>query len=394
MKKKFPDRAKELDDFLLIDIAKLYRPFINPRIGVLAINLYKHKNYPWKNSIYLTITIELEAFCLGKKTNRLFVSNPNNINVLDKHYAKFTYDFFPNCCYQVPVYYNGKYTHYGVGAIPHLNLCSVNRIDYATNLYCENKELFLKLAKATYRSGRKQDKKFKENSNIYAASKAKKRITSIYDKELYYLDKNINDEALKEEASNIIRYEVPIVKPNAEWLYRYRQEIVFDLGLFPFLDENIAEGVLAKEYESIGTSNWYSDWYFKRKIEESSYSKTIKSKLLEIAQIISQSRSVKKALENYTEGGYTIAKTQKVVEGTKDTFVKYLKRFQEIGVQALRIPDRWCCEYEVSLLENPINNVVLKGNERHYSVSVNIPSSAKMVREYIQENKELIRRCA
>lgn len=393
MKKKCPERAKELDNFLLIDNAKLYKPFMNPRIGVLAINMYKHINYPWENSIYLTITLELEAFCLGKKTNRLFISNGNNLNVLEEHYVNFTYDFFPNCCYQLPVYYNGKYTHYGVGAIPHLHLCSVNRIDYATNIYCENKELFLKLAKASYRNGRKHDKKFKENSNIYAASKAKKRITSIYDKELYYTEKNITDEALKEEARNVIRYEVPIIKPNAEWLYRHRQDIVFDLGLYPFLSEHIAEEVLAKEYEQIGTNNWYSDWYFRKKIGESSYSKTVKTKLLDIAQIISQSRSVQKALENYTEGGYTIAKTQKVVEGTKDTFVKYLKRFKELGLQPFRIPDRWCCEYDVSYLENPIHNVVLKGREKHYSVSVNIPSSAKMVREYIQKNRELIRKC-
>lgn len=389
LKKRCPSRASELDNFLEKDKAKIFKTFTNLYMGVLALNMYKHKYYPSVDIIYLTITLDLEVFCLGEKTNGLFIANAYNVRVLEERYVNFIYEIFCDCFYQLPIYNENGYTNIGIGAIPHLHLCKVNRIDYAMNIYCDQKELFLKLAKASYLGGRKQDTKFKGNSNIYAVTKGRKRITSLYDKELYYGYKNITDKDILEEARELVRYEVPIIKPNAAWLASYKKDSVFEIGVYPFLSEEVAKAVLTKEYEKIRFSDWYNDWYMKKMINDSDYSKAIKAKLIDIAQIISQSRSVKKALINYTAKGYTIAKSHKVVEGTRETFYKYLKYFNELGIQPFRIPDRWCSKYDVSWLENPIFNEVLTGTKKHNSTGYSIPNEAKMIYDYVREGVEI-----
>lgn len=67
LKKRYPSRASELDNFLDKDKAKIFKAFTNLYMGVLALNMYKHKYYLSVDIIYLTITLDLEVFCLGKK---------------------------------------------------------------------------------------------------------------------------------------------------------------------------------------------------------------------------------------------------------------------------------------------------------------------------------------
>lgn len=97
-------------------------------------------------------------------------------------------------------------------------------------------------------------------------------------------------------------------------------------------------------------------------IANSEISKREKDILIrKISPIISQSRSIRKAEENYIGKKYTIAKTQKIVSGSKSTFRKHLKTYAQIGIQPLRIPDKISTEYQIDQVKNPFHNIVLKG---------------------------------
>lgn len=360
LRRHFPDR-KDLDTFFDYDGAKL-RSFIPSVPGVETVKLYKSKFYPADSNIYLSITIDLEALCRRQPTLDLFYCSANNNLVLQHCYAEAITALLPSTAKQKPLFDGESYIPYGLSSIPYLALATVRRIDYAYNLYSDNKEAYLEMAKRTYCDGRKSQQKY-DNSNTYARNGSAR--FSLYDKALRTETHNIELHC-QAATINLIRYEVPRTKFNEEWLAKYNIALNLKgqyVGLLPFLDENIAQRYLFSEYsKSIGTADWHSDYHFKKAIEAANLKKGQKKKLLDIAQLLSQSRTISAAKENFING-YHIAKTDKTLQGTAATFTKYLKLFAQLNLQPLRIPDR----FKIAHISNPINNINIPQHNHTYS---------------------------
>lgn len=378
LKKLDAKRQKEIDAFGENPEKKLHRGFTQLSIpGILAVTLYKHKYFPYIDNVYIKITIEPEALCQNKETNRLFCAMKNNIEVLQQKYAAAIYQLFPNAFMAELYYLENEQRYRGLGSLPYLACAKVSRIDYAVNLYSVNKEVTLELAKNSYLNGRKKLKDFdRSNHNIYASTKTNSRVCKLYDKQQCYREKQHVTSDLYEEAEGVIRFEVQIVNPNMDWLLKHNTyfDFVNIHGALPYLNEEIANNVIREEYAHIGFHDWYSDYEHKKIILASGLSKKSKDILLrQISPIISQSRSVLAAQENYITGQYTIAKTQNIVKGTKATFRKHLKEYEQIGLQPLRIPDRICERHRINHIENPFKRVVLQGEEHNIGMENFLP---------------------
>lgn len=329
--------------------------------GIVALNLYKSKMYRTDKLLYLIITLDLEALCQNNKTVELFYCSINNVIYLQNAYAAAITAIFPSAK-TAELYFDGEeYKAFGIACLPYLGLAKVNRIDYAMNLQAECPDLYLYMAGKSFTSSHKKLMKLnKDNNNVYAGSQRKK--FSLYDKQDRFLQ--LDEEILASEAENIIRYEAPVIKPTLSWLRNFSSADKI-IGLLTFLDENIASGHLLSEYFSnIGFGNWYTDYYYTKIINNSCLNQLQKKKMLkEFAPLLSQTRSIEEAKKQYISGNYKIAKTQKIVSGTAQTFSKYMKLYQQIDLQPLRIPDRKAAEYGVTSIINPIKNTADNHNE-------------------------------
>ena len=329
--------------------------------GIIAINIYQSKMYSTDKLLYLIITVDLEALCLNQKTVELFYCSPNNIIFLQNVYARAITAIFPSAK-TAELYFNGEeYVPFGIACLPYLGLAKVNRIDYAMNLQAECPDLYLYMAGKSFTSPYKKLKKLgKDNNNVYAGTKKKK--FSLYNKQERF--QQLDEQSLADEAENIIRYEAPVIKPTLSWLRNFSSADKI-IGLLTFLDENIASGHLLSEYFSnIGFGNWYTDYYYTKIINNSCLNQLQKKKMLkEFAPLLSQTRSIEEAKKQYISGNYKIAKTQKIVSGIAQTFSKYMKLYQQIDLQPLRIPDRKAAEYGVTSIINPIKNTADNHNE-------------------------------
>lgn len=329
--------------------------------GIIALNIYKSKMYSIDHLLYLLITIDLEALCLNNKTVQLFYCSPSNVVYLQNAYAAAITTIFPSAK-TAELYFNGEeYVPFGIACLPYLGLAKVNRIDYAMNLYAECPDLYLYMAGKSFTSAHKNLMKLgKDNNNVYAGSQKKK--FSLYNKHDRFLQ--LDEQILADEAKNIIRYEAPVLKPTLSWLRNYSTADKIT-GLLTFLDENVASGHLLSEYfTNIGFGSWYTDYYYQKIINDSNLKQLQKKKMLkEFAPLISQTRSLEEAKKKYISGNYKLAKTQKTISGTAQTFNKYIKLYQQIDLQPLRIPDRKAAEYGVTTIVNPIKNTADSHNE-------------------------------
>lgn len=367
IKETIPELSKNLKLLLSGVLKAAYTSHFPPNInvGILNMSFYKSKMV-FDQTIYLKIALDLEALCRNQLTSKLFYCSENNIRLLQNRYTYEMVRIFPSIVTSTneepankdesdgyEVIYAGDdaegISKEGLQRLLYLGYCKVSRIDYATNLYTDYPELYLKLAGKSFFSCNKQRLKL-GNNNIYATNKSRR--ISLYNKEARY-QSTATDSNLVEEAHNIIRYEAPVTKNLSSFISeRYKQ-----YGLLPFLDEEIAHKHLTKEYsKQIGTADWYNDYLFKQRILASNLSARNKNTLLQdIAPIVSQCRSVEKARKKYVDGAYTIAKTQKIVSGTARTFDKYRKQFKDLNLQPLRIPDRDAKYYQISHLPNPFD---------------------------------------
>lgn len=367
IKETIPELSKNLKLLLSGVLKAAYTSHFPPSInaGILNMSFYKSK-LVFDQTIFMKIALDLEALCRNQLTANLFYCTENNIRLLQNKYTCEMVRIFPSIVTATneepankdesdgyEVIYAGDdaegISKEGLQRLPYLGYCKVSRIDYATNLYTDYPELYLKLAGKSFFSFNKQRLKL-DNNNIYATNKSRR--ISLYNKEARY-QSTATDSNLVEEAHNIIRYEAPLTKNFSSFISeRYKK-----YGLLPFLDEEIAHKHLTKEYsKQIGTADWYNDYLFKQRILSSNLSTRNKNTLLqEIAPIISQCRSVEEARKKYVDGTYTIAKTQKIVSGSARTFDKYRKQFKELNLQPLRIPDRDAKYYQISRLRNPFD---------------------------------------
>lgn len=367
--------------------------------GLLSIVIFKNKEFAVYKDIYIKFKIEPAVLITNIRTIQLYCPSEHNNNLLQDAYAKLIFELFPETQQHIPVLsslypafnYSPENNIY-LAKLPYLALCKVKRIDYAANLYTENINLYLEMAKKSFTDSRKKNYKT-NNNNIYARNKSK--LFCLYDKENKYCTlpryNNITEiNLLLENSHNIVRFEIGIINPNKEWLQKncnfyppdssvFSNE--YKCGLLPYLSEQVSQKILLEEYKShIGFGNWYSDYYLYNYIQNlGDVSKTIKKRLLDIIYIISQSRSIDKARSNYIKGGYRLAKTGQIIKGSKTTFNNSLKFLQNLGIQALRIPER----RKETFLQNPYTYIINPINIINYHFEeIKVGISGKNLENY------------
>ena len=348
------------------DCSRLYLP--TNIYGLRHLSFY-HNAAKTYNTVFISINVDLQSLIMQRITNELFAPSYESTKALCLAFASAITDIFPFLeidfeeCSEI------------FKDLPYLMCWKLTRIDYALNLKSDNKDVALQLIKRSYTDAYKKPKKFENgNYNLYAKSNAKSgsSVTKVYDKRRYYerfiniSNQTIpNADAILEEANDILRYEYQRNNPKYEWVRSHYPSIpaLFfssDCWRSPitFLDADACRRILLSEYaKHIGLGDWKNDYYHTLTINQSSLKASQKNKMLkEFSPLISQSRSLKSAKENYTEKNYTVR--GKRIHGTAATFKKYIDLYASINLHPLRIPDRIAKSYHTNTVANPINNII------------------------------------
>lgn len=335
--------------------------------GIRHLSFY-HNAEKNGDVIFISINIDLQSLITNKITNALFTPSYESVKALCLAFGFAIIDIFPFLQYEFEecseIYKD----------LPYLMCWKLTRIDYALNLKSENKDVALQLIKRSYIDAYKKPKKFERgNHNLHTNSNAKRgsSVTKVYDKRRYY-DRVINiyhqtiPDNVLEESNQILRYEYQRNSPKYEWIHanypsiplRFFQTSNYWRSPLTFMDADACQRILLNEYQShIGLGDWKNDYFHTLAINESSLKASQKNKMLkEFSPLISQSRSIKAAKENYTEKNYTVR--GKVIHGTVATFKKYIDLYASINLHPLRIPDRIAKSYHINTVVNPINNII------------------------------------
>lgn len=168
----------------------------------------------------------------------------------------------------------------------------------------------------------KKDRKQKEGSYVVE----NKSVTFIcYNKEKERMDKQKDDEI--DYAKNILRLEIQCKNPRIRQItYKNKWDTNF---LYHFLDYKISYETLQKYYKaSIGEGDYYSLNKARKLINETSKikHKDKKQKLIEVLNLINTKKSVADARKEY---------------GNINTFNRYLKELQKLGINPVTIPRSW-----------------------------------------------------
>ena len=424
--------------------------------GILKLS-FSHDDV---GNYYLRIVLQLEALLENKRTNRLYRADARNNELLRDVYARSIFKLFPNLHKYKNKYsprpvcdsveskqfkadidkmnrmikelegideqeeskddfeeflkscnFFGKEEAYTIGNIPYLWLAHVKKIDYSVNIWVEDKSKYLRYVKKTfYTGGRVKMRSFKGNNNVYASNNS--RSVLLYDKALKYENVGCTDEALVNEAKNIVRYEVRI-KPTKDWIIKNCGLNVANIdsndtlcGLLPLLNEEVAHNVLCQNYEEhIGLGTWVSKYHFNKKVAYSKYGKETKGKLKRFGELVGQSKSVRFALEQFISGKtigkaptkYSVLKgvdvnNQNAVKQRKKQFRDYITKIRALGIQPMRLTDK-----DGSELTNPFadGNFTLQGywfcisNDDDSSYIVDVPVGVLPRIQHLATNLEI-----
>lgn len=236
------------------------------------------------------------------------------------------------------------------------------RIDYTFNFRFNStadKNLFLELTRKTSRHVRKQTKRvtdlaLKQQSTAEGNSSVK---VMFYDKRKQ-IDEVYNDIppsqklSLLEAADNLIRFEVQCLKGRV--LSLKRKHRFPDRSILNYLNKDIARDVLISEYRnSVGLGDFYSFYWAKKRIDESSFSATKKQSLVRLLQLIAQARHVSIAKEQFIEGT-RIKRTDVIVHGSENTFNRYLRDLNSLKINSMLIPK----DRKITHFTNPIGQLL------------------------------------
>lgn len=315
----------------------------NPENGIKDFFILRRDDLR-SRKYYAVIRIEPLVMIQGSLTVNLFLAVQTNIQRLKVTFHDIMSQYFTN------------------ENLTTLSAWHCRRIDYTSNLHFSlpaEKDLFLKMTSKTSLYVRKQRKRIKtlklDDQSTAEGNKSVKVI--VYDK-YKQIDDKYNDipseqkDDLLQRATGIVRFEVQCLKNRVVSLQRkYRFD---DRGILNFLDEHIAYYVLLKEYtNSIGSCDFYSFYWAKKKIKESTFSTPKKRRLVQFLQLIAQARHVDIAKEQFLTGT-RIKHTDIIVQGSNSTFKNYLKDLISLGINPMLIPK----ERKITYLANPINKLM------------------------------------
>lgn len=368
--------------------------------GLLQLRLGKFFNMTHRRIVYyVSILLDLEATVINDDTNKLYVASDHNNFQLEEAFAAIIYEIFPVTARFKPYIdeYTSSQVSYGVtmrplphavrmcrpievmvdddgdedtylayeqgeectlGSLPYLFLWSVKRLDISANLYVDNVNLYLDLAKKSFLSyyGMRLSKTDYGNSNVSAASGSGGFI--IYNKAEKIKDKcnagtigkKLREKLLSEPLiENVARVELQIM-PNRQWIrssksdlnaiiLRPRESV---LGPAHLLHEELSK-LLDEEYERfIGLGSWYKAAEYNRLVDAAREAGRISTNYCNqfkngLAPLVTLAHTVEFAKTRYLSNA-TMLPTWKNGEeaygGSKaETFNKLVRNCRSIGLQ-------------------------------------------------------------
>lgn len=301
-----------------------------------------------------------------------------------------------------------------IGCLPYMPLWKVKRIDASCNIRVNDKQLFLKLCRASFLDGKLvlEPQKY-DNNNIIAKSKGRnKTITmTLYDKEeeiLKYIDKpgqKWRECLLTSDISDVVRYEIA-VQPYRQWIFGHcriddKKVSAFEdiYGILPFLDNDISIILLDSYFiNHIGQADWYNREQLQDLLSFFSEAGTISTQLRNtlcngIIPLVAQAGGINNAWPMF-RAGYQLPTCNNNVFGAKSnkTFKNYITSRNETHAQPVAL-DGFTSEKHFA---NPyhIENLTLYGSpiDKYNSVLFNtasdeLPLSARF---YFVANSSII----
>lgn len=391
----FPQRSAQLLTFLQEEGIKYGPPIYGNQInglnpGLQAITMYrKYSRLGDLTGFQLAITLALEPLCQHKPTVELFTPSATNIRYLQAVYAESILLLFPKAFERrLSFTGNGTPVKAGLGTLPYLGMARVREIAFSTNCFSENPEATLQMIQNSFCCSRKEQCDY-GNENLYAKNKSS--TYTAYNKARKYEETYCPSEALLEEAQNIIRLEYTKIRPSpSAWIEPHcnlQEGTGKDYcGLLPFLDNNMSENELFNVHKQcIGTSNWYNDHYYTKRINGSNKHADTKATMLKAGHVASKCRNLTTAKHDW-EKGCTVRGKEYL---GNISFDQMRQHFNKIDTQMLRIPDNMAKEHKLKSLENPIKKIVLAGCE-HYDELPKMVELSLEDREYYEATVEYL----
>lgn len=320
---------------------------------------------PAKYAFFLSI--ELNPYRLihpeDNHSINLFIPTSDNVNALENSFTDTIDNLFPSI-----------YPHRDIKDLRCYNL---RRIDFSFNLRFETEDeqaLFQKLVHKTSSHVRTEplrlSKKIKERCNYsskYDESASEKNKS--YKIICYNKSEDIRNQAyissdekrtLLFQSYGIQRFEVQIKNDGIEALMNrhhfdklYRND---KRRVLHFLSPHIAYQELINFYTKVIGQEDFHDRYHAKKILKDNYQhcRTNKaSKLIDVIEIVAQTRSMDMAKKRFTEGGYFVKISNKIVEGSAATFRTRIKDIRAAQVNPVTITDSDNATY----LRNPVYQI-------------------------------------
>jgi len=379
--------------------------------GLTRMVFYYNKEN--KSTIYLKITLDLQALIYGEYTIDLFTPSYGTTLRLCYAYAEAILKVFPSLSGltlnpEKYIKHNIGATNVSSEALPYLILATTTDIEYTLNFLVpeEEKEATLKCVKASYYNGTKTVKDFNKhvdgtkNYNLYAENTLSS--TKLYDKGRYYEDKNLQiSDQLRESAKNVLRYEYSVRRNLRDFITK-NYNIPYKLISSPFFkspvtlfDYNACHKILQTIYDKeVGLEDWYADYQYKNIINASALSKHKKSVILkDIAPTLSLARSIIPAIEKYVNG-YVHPKSKKKIKGSAATFKGYLNDIRSLNLQPYKVPDRDKRTHIINPMKSIIqNDVKIK---REYDIPPHIKRNIDCLLQHVwlkELNRPVLQKC-
>lgn len=193
---------------------------------------------------------------------------------------------------------------------------NLNRIDYKTDIYIQNKDTYIKVLKkgsSNYRA-LKQNKTY--DTSIYYNSKSTH--INIYDKYEQLLSKDHNTIVDVDKYKDMLRFEVQLLNPKLRYIQNHEG---ICRELINYFSETDRDYYMNEELKRIIYNGDYYNTYNSNKILLERYTKSMTDKLITLQKNISIG-GITKAKEKYNQA----------------TFNTYINKLQDAGVNPIPIP--------------------------------------------------------
>lgn len=287
----------------------------------------------------VTVRLEPNLLLTGKRSTDVFLCTDSNKEELRNiFYCRL-----------------GEVIGYDYPDILDLQCWLTKRIDYTHNIKLDSKDTvktFEIITKRTNRNSyrskslRISDKKWDEQSTANG-NKSSKNI--LYDKQQQIIDEynGMPEDELYElivEAEGIARFEVQCDKGKVSSLLATKADVRPESKSFmDFLNEPLAAHILSQRYaDLVGWGDFYSLNAAIERVNESTFKKGMKAKLINFLRLASQSKSIATLRSNFLTGitlkKYTDEKGEAItLKGSTATYLSRVKLLNTLGINPMPI---------------------------------------------------------